>query len=96
MLRDSPRLAIEVPEQGLRALIPPEPKLDYEPQVVVEIGPVAEGILSVAKDVAADLIVMGAPFISLCRDLSGFLNPSNRLASCFPVKSISCRHHVAM
>lgn len=38
MLRDSPRLAVQVSEQGLRALIPPEPKLDHEPQVVVEIG----------------------------------------------------------
>src|SRR5579872_4049932 len=75
MLRDSPRLAIEVPEQGLRALIPPEPKLDHEPQVVVEIGPVAEGILSVATDMAADLIVMGA------REVGAFAQTASHFGS---------------
>lgn len=75
MLRDSPRLAIEVPEQGLRALIPPEPKLDYEPQVVVEIGPVAEGILSVATEMAVDLIVMGA------REVGAFAQTASHFGS---------------
>jgi nucleotide-binding universal stress UspA family protein len=82
MLRDSPRLAIEVPEQGLRALIPPEPQLDYEPQVVVEIGPVAEGILSVAKDMAADLIVMGAREVgAFAQTVSHFSSTTHEIIS---------------
>ena len=31
----------------------------YEPEVVAEIGPVADRILGVANDLAADIIVMG-------------------------------------
>jgi len=45
-LADSPDLAIQPTEQRSRKMIPPEPKLLDEPQVVVEIGPVAERILA--------------------------------------------------
>ncbi len=82
MLRDSPRLAIEVPEQGLRALIPAEPKLDYEPHVVVEIGAVAEGILNVATELAADLIVMGAREVgALAHTASHFGSTAHEIVS---------------
>jgi nucleotide-binding universal stress UspA family protein len=82
MLRDSPRLAIEVPEQGLRALIPAEPKLDYEPHVVVEIGAVAEGILNVATELAADLIVMGAREVgALAQTASHFGSTAHEIVS---------------
>jgi nucleotide-binding universal stress UspA family protein len=59
MLRDSPHLAIELTEKRLRDCIPAEPELRYEPEVVVEIGPVSDRILRTAVDLSADLIVMG-------------------------------------
>jgi nucleotide-binding universal stress UspA family protein len=59
LLRDSPRLAIQVTEQRLRDLISPEPELQYEAEVVVEMGPVAERIVGIATDLSADLLVMG-------------------------------------
>ena len=59
VLRDSPHLAIQLTEKRLRKMIPLEPELLYEPQVVAEIGPVADRILGVANDLAADIIVMG-------------------------------------
>jgi nucleotide-binding universal stress UspA family protein len=58
-LRDSPRLAIELTVKRLRDCIPLEPELRYEPDVVVEIGPVPEGILRTAADPLTDLIIMG-------------------------------------
>ena len=58
-LTESPDLAIRPTEQRLREMIPSEPKLLYEPKVVVEIGPVAERILAVANELIADVIVMG-------------------------------------
>jgi nucleotide-binding universal stress UspA family protein len=58
-LTESPDLAIRRTEQRLREMIPSEPKLLYEPEVVVEIGPVAERILAVANELIADVIVMG-------------------------------------
>jgi nucleotide-binding universal stress UspA family protein len=60
ILRDSPHLAIRVTEQRLLDLVPPEPELVYEPEVLVEMGPVAERIFGIATDLSADLIVMGA------------------------------------
>jgi nucleotide-binding universal stress UspA family protein len=59
VLREAPHLAIQLTEKRLREMIPPEPELLYEPEVVVEIGPVADRILGVANDLAADIIVMG-------------------------------------
>ena len=59
ILRDSPHLAIQLTEKRLREMIPPDPDLRYEPEVLVEIGPVADRILCVANDLAADIIVMG-------------------------------------
>jgi nucleotide-binding universal stress UspA family protein len=59
VLTESPDRAIQLTEQRLREMIPSEPQLLYEPEVVVEIGPVAERILAVANAVIADIIVMG-------------------------------------
>jgi nucleotide-binding universal stress UspA family protein len=58
-LTESPDRAVPLNEQRLREMIPSEPKLLYEPEVVVEIGPVAERILAVANELIADIIVMG-------------------------------------
>src|ERR1700687_6140183 len=58
-LTESPDSAMQLNEQRLREMIPSEPKLLYEPEVVVEIGPVAERILAVANELIADIIVMG-------------------------------------
>jgi len=52
-------LALQPTEERLRAMIPSEPQLPYEPEVVVEIGPVAERILGAASELLADIIVMG-------------------------------------
>jgi nucleotide-binding universal stress UspA family protein len=51
--------AIKLTEQRLREMIPSEPQLPYDPEVVVEIGPVAERILAVANELIADIIVTG-------------------------------------
>ena len=59
VLTESPDRAIQLTEQRLRQMIPSEPQLLYEPEVVVEIGPVAERILAVANELIADIIVMG-------------------------------------
>jgi nucleotide-binding universal stress UspA family protein len=59
VLRKAPHLAIKLTEQRLREMIPPEPELLYEPEVLVEIGPVADRILGVADELLADIIVMG-------------------------------------
>lgn len=40
-------------------MIPLEPELLHEPQVMVEIGPVAKRIMAVEAELLADLIVMG-------------------------------------
>ncbi len=59
VLTDSPDRAIQLTEQRLREMIPSEPQLLYEPEVVVELGPVVERILAVANELIADIIVMG-------------------------------------
>jgi nucleotide-binding universal stress UspA family protein len=45
-LTESPDRGVQLNEQRLRQMIPSEPKLLYEPEVAVEIGPVAERILA--------------------------------------------------
>lgn len=59
ILPESPGRAIQLTEKRLREMIPSEPQLRYEPDVVVEIGSVAERILAAAKEALADIIVMG-------------------------------------
>lgn len=75
ILRDAPRLALQATEQRLRELVPPEQELLYEPEVVVEIGPAAERILSVAAELSADLIAMGA------RGVGGFAQTASHFGS---------------
>jgi nucleotide-binding universal stress UspA family protein len=60
VLTESPDFAIQPIEKRLREMVPAEPGLRYGPEVVVEIGPVAERILSIANEVLAEIIVMGA------------------------------------
>src|ERR1700687_1886565 len=59
VLTESSGPAIQLTEQRLHEMIPSEPELQYEPEVVVEIGPVVERILAVANELIADIIVMG-------------------------------------
>jgi len=59
VLRNEPHLATQLTETRLREMIPPDPELLYEPEVVAKIGPVADCILGVANELLADLIVMG-------------------------------------
>jgi nucleotide-binding universal stress UspA family protein len=58
-LTESADRAVRPIEERLREMIPSEPKLLYQPEVVVEIGLVAERILAVANELTADVIVMG-------------------------------------
>jgi nucleotide-binding universal stress UspA family protein len=57
--RKSPHLAMQLMERRLREMIPLESGLLYEPEVMVDIGPVADRILGVANELLADIIVMG-------------------------------------
>ena len=59
ILKDSLHLAIQLTEKRLRGMIPLEPELLYEPEVVVETGAVGERIVNLAADLSADIIVMG-------------------------------------
>jgi nucleotide-binding universal stress UspA family protein len=59
ILRDSPHLALQLTEKRLREMVPPGNELLYEPEVLVESGPVASQILGVAAELEADVIVMG-------------------------------------
>jgi len=59
VIRNLPHLAIQRTEKRLRELIPSTLKLRYEPEIVVEVGPVADHILGVAAELSADIIVMG-------------------------------------
>lgn len=59
LLQKSPHLAIPLLEKRMRKAIPAEPELFYEPELVVETGPIGARILHLASDLSADLIVMG-------------------------------------
>ena len=74
-LKDSPHLAIQLTENRLGELILPESDLLYEPEVVVETGPVGERILSLAADLSADIIVMGV------RGAGAFAQTASRFGS---------------
>ena len=74
-LKDSPHLAIQVTEKRLRAAIPPEPELLYEPEVAVETGTAGDRILRLAEDLAADMIVMGV------RGAGAFAQTASRFGS---------------
>lgn len=95
ILKDAPHLAMQLTEKRLRDLMPPEPELQYEPEVVVEIGPVAERILGVANELSADLIAMGARGLgAFAHTASHFGSIAHRivsLASC-PVLTFGALH----
>ena len=74
-LKDSPHLAIQFSQNRLRELIPPEPELLYRPEVVIQTGAVAEGILNLAEDLSADFIVMGV------RGVGAFAQTASRFGS---------------
>jgi nucleotide-binding universal stress UspA family protein len=59
VLRESPHLAIRLTEKHLREMVSSEAELKYQPEVVVELGPVADRILRVSNELLADIIVMG-------------------------------------
>jgi nucleotide-binding universal stress UspA family protein len=75
VLRNSPHLAIQLTEQRLRQIIPQQPELPYAPEVMVEIGPVADRILGVANGLLADMIIMGA------RGAGAFAQTASRFGS---------------
>ena len=95
MLKDAPHLAIELTERRLRQLLPPETELQHEAETLVEIGPVAERILSIAKDLSADLIAMGARGVgAFAKTASHFGSIAHKivsLAAC-PVMTVGGRH----
>jgi nucleotide-binding universal stress UspA family protein len=95
MLKDSPHLAIELTESRLRELLPFEPALEYKPHMLVELGPVAERVLSVAKELSADLIAMGArgagAFAQTASHFGSIAHKVVSLAAC-PVMTVGGRH----
>ena len=95
MLKDAPRLAIELTESRLRQLLPVETELQHEAEILVEIGPVAERILSIAKDLSADLIAMGARGVgAFAKTASHFGSIAHKvvsLAGC-PVMTVGGRY----
>ena len=98
MLKDSPHLASELAERRLRELLPLEPELEHEPHLVVELGPVAERILSVANELPADLIAMGArgagAFAQTASHFGSIAHKVVSLAAC-PVMTVGGRHEHA-
>jgi len=95
MLKDAPRLAIELTENRLRQLLPPETELQHEAETLVEIGPVAERILSIANELSTDLIAMGARGVgAFAKTTSHFGSIAHKvvsLAAC-PVMTVGGRH----
>ena len=95
MLKDAPHLAIELSERRLRQLLPPEIELQHEAEVLVEIGPVAECILSITNELSADLIAMGARGVgAFAKTASHFGSIAHKivsLAAC-PVMTVGGRH----
>jgi nucleotide-binding universal stress UspA family protein len=97
ILRDSGHLAMQLTANRLRDLIPPQSELPYEPGVVVEFGPVADRILTIASDVSADIIVMGARGVgSFAQTASHFGSIAHKvvgLANC-PVLTVGGLHQL--
>jgi nucleotide-binding universal stress UspA family protein len=54
-----PEAELESTQQRLRAMVPADAELWCEPEVIVETGVPADAILELARNRAADLIVMG-------------------------------------
>jgi nucleotide-binding universal stress UspA family protein len=94
-LKSSPHLAMEVTERQLRALLPFEPELQHEPQMVVETGPVAERILSIADELSADLAAIGARGVgTFAQTASHFGSIAHKVVShaACPVITVGGRH----
>jgi nucleotide-binding universal stress UspA family protein len=95
ILKDSPNLATELTEYRLRELLPAELELRYEPQMLVERGPVADRIVSVANELSADLIVMGArgagAFAETASHFGSIAHKIVTLAAC-PVMTVGGPH----
>jgi nucleotide-binding universal stress UspA family protein len=82
VLRKSPRIAVHLSDMRLRQLIPPEAELKYEPEVLTEVGLVAESILAVANDLSADVIALGVRGMgSLAQTASHFGSIAHRVVS---------------
>ncbi|MGA9966573.1 MAG: universal stress protein [Terriglobales bacterium] len=96
-LTESPDPAIQLTERRLREMIPSEPQLPYEPEVVVEIGPVAERILAVANELIADIIVMGVrgagAFAQRASHFGSIAHKVVSLATC-PVVTVGDVHRI--
>jgi len=82
---DSTRQAIRLAENRLRQMIPSEPELLYRPELVVEIGAVAERIVNLAADLSADFIVMGVRGVgTLAPMASHFGSTAHRVVALAP------------
>jgi nucleotide-binding universal stress UspA family protein len=95
MLKAAPHLAIELSQKRLRQLLPSDPELQHEAEVLVEMGRVAERILSVASDLSADLIAMGTrgvgTFAQTASHFGSIAHKVISLAEC-PVLTVGGRH----
>ena len=96
-LKDSLHLATQVTEKRMLKMIPDEPELLHRPEILVETGPVSECILSLATDLSADIVVMGARGVgSFAEMASHFGSIAHRvvsLAHC-PVLTVNDVHEL--
>ena len=92
-LTESPDLVKWRTEQRLREMIPSEPNPLHEPEVAVEIGPVAERILAVANELIADVIVMGVRGAGAFADTaSHFGSIAHKMVAIAPCPVITVGH----
>jgi nucleotide-binding universal stress UspA family protein len=93
----SPCFSTQLAEKRLSELLASEQELRHEPQIVVEIGPVAEHILHVANVQSADLIAIGArgagAFAQTGSHFGSIAHKVVSLAKC-PVLTAGGRHEV--
>ncbi len=87
--------AMQAIEVHLLDLVPFEAELPHKPNVIVEIGPVAECILNLSERLSADLIIMGirgtGAFGPMTSHLGSIANKVISLATC-PVMTVGGRH----
>lgn len=87
--------AMQAIEVHLLDLVPFEAELPQKPEVIVEIGPVAECILNVSQRLSADLIVMGVQgtgaFAQMTSHLGSIAHKVISLAEC-PVLTVGGPH----
>lgn len=89
--------AVEFAERRLREALPEDNELLYKPEIVIESGAVADGILNLTTDLSADIVVMGArgmgSFSNMASHFGSIANRVVALAHC-PVLTVNDVHEL--